>query len=343
MRRPLPRLVTVLGSTLAVAALAVACGSSGRSGFGDGSSGGSSGTFDTDGSFGPGRPDGGDPYANDPPPAWCGPSGQPEPPKPGGTQLCPDDKNKPGCSCNNLGDKAPCWSGLRANRNLGICKDGTTTCQMKNELEKAWGECVGEVLPTSGATKGAAACKCFSQGQWKLSNAMPCLVGYGNGSTYAFSSVVDDKGIARCESLGGPPPAMPPSSWSTSTLKVDCAGTFELCFEIKAGDRGNPQPTDCSLMKKCVKSDYLEANFEQKWGDLGPWVSNDTACAKKFIDTGGYGEMSVIGKSVRCDAVDDGAGNPYVFLRAKYCPVKCTPDSTDPECKNCQQGGSGQF
>jgi hypothetical protein len=53
--------------------------------------------------------------------------------------------------------------------------------------------------------------------------------------------------------------------------------------------------------------------------------------------------MTVLGKSVRCDVVDNGAGQPLVFNRVKYCPGTCTAGSTAPECMNCQQGGSGQF
>jgi hypothetical protein len=55
--------------------------------------------------------------------------------------------------------------------------------------------------------------------------------------------------------------------------------------------------------------------------------------------------MTVVGESVLCDKVDDGAGNAFVFNRVKYCPSKCEggANPTDPECQNCQQGGSGQF
>jgi hypothetical protein len=51
----------------------------------------------------------------------------------------------------------------------------------------------------------------------------------------------------------------------------------------------------------------------------------------------------VIGKSVECDVVDDGAGNPYVFHRTDYCPPSCQDTPDEPGCRECQTGGSGMF
>ena len=55
--------------------------------------------------------------------------------------------------------------------------------------------------------------------------------------------------------------------------------------------------------------------------------------------------MTVLGESVLCDKVDDGAGNAFVFNRVQYCPSKCenAANATDPECVNCKQDGSGVF
>src|SRR5262249_36316580 len=114
-------------------------------------------------------------WANDPPPMWCGPDGGNKPPTPGGTVECPDDKNREGCPCTTEGQMAACWPGLRANRGIGICKDGTTTCITKGETQKVWGPCMGYVLPQPGATKGKEACKCFSAGQWAIANLSPCF------------------------------------------------------------------------------------------------------------------------------------------------------------------------
>ncbi|MBX3191005.1 MAG: hypothetical protein KF819_28675 [Labilithrix sp.] len=345
------------GATAAVALLIVACGSVGSE-FGE--EGPPNPTFG-DGSFNQGQPDGGDPYANDPPPKWCGPMGQPEPPRPGGTADCPDDKNKPGCGCTNVGEEAACWTGLRANRNLGVCKDGVTKCSQISENVKAWGPCVGQVLPTQGATKGKEACRCFSLGQWKLANLSPCFREYcgidpGTGNPcpaanvtgyYAVSTHDDGTGGgAKCTAQAPtPPPALPPGPWTTDTLTVDCAGHFKLCYELKAGNFDAPSASDCTLTKQCVEADYLKENVEQAFPPLDAWVSMDQACAKKWNTTGGYGEMTVVGESVRCDKVDDGAGNAYVFNRVKYCPSICRDpaNASNPECQNCQQGGSGQF
>lgn len=399
------RLVVVLGATLSIVAVSVACGSSDDSTFGNGSSSG--GKFDPDGSFGPGKADGGDPYGNDLPPPLCqAPSSggttsiseccqSPNPPKPpiGGTVECPDDKNKPGCGCTTPGQTAPCWTGLRANRNLGVCHDGTTTCEKATETTYLWGACTGEKLPTPGATKGPEACGCFSKGQWKLANLSPCFMKYcqtndcaansptrtdtnkcqvpgmrgtacdgtngpcecsdanannaggGTNGTWALSTL---KSTGQCpQGLSAtPPPAAPGEAWTSDTLNVDCAGHFKLCYEIKAGDMKNPQASDCSLTGKiCVEADYAQANVEQAFPDLSGWASADSACAAKWSATGGYGEMSVIGISERCDKVDDGAGNAYVFNRIQYCPRKCEngQNPTDPACAGCKPDGSGTF
>jgi hypothetical protein len=344
-----PGFVTVA----AAAAVVVACGSSadesaardtngndpsssgGANGFG-GSSGGSSGSSGFDA---------GDPYANDPAPKWCGPSGQPAPKAVGGTPECPDDKNKPGCPCDKLGEKRECFTGLRVHRNHGVCKDGQTTCVRKNENENAWGACEGEVLPEPGATKGKEACKCFSVGQWKIDNLSPCFVDWGSGP-YGVSTVVDATGDSKCPDIpegSSPPPKAPTSPWSKNTLTADCAGHFKLCYELKAGVFENPSASDCSLAKVCVEADYLKENVEQAFPDLKGWATTTTTCAAKWESIGGYGEMSVVGESVLCDAVDDGAGNAFVFNRVKYCPSTCTAGSTAPECANCQAGGSGTF
>ena len=345
------KVFVVMSSLACTAFVVVACGSDDGSQFKDGDGG--IGAFEQDGAFGDGGPGSdADLYANDPPPKWCGPAGQPEPPQPTGTIECPSDKNKPGCACDNVGEQAPCWTGLRANRNLGVCKDGVTTCKQLSENNKGWGECEGQVLPDVNATKGAAACKCFSQGQWKIANLSPCFIVFDNdevNKTYAVSTAVDGMGVSKCPDVPQGQPAGPVTNpnpvWSTDTLKVDCAGKFKLCYELKAGDFDNPKPTDCSLAKVCVEADYLKENVEQPFPDLGRWNSSDTACAYKWEQSGGYGEMTVIGESVRCDKVDDGNGQPYVFNRVRYCPKLCRDPANAglPECANCQQSGSGTF
>jgi hypothetical protein len=287
-----------------------------------------------------------DHFANDPPPQWCGPkNGTKPPPAPGGTEACPSDKNKPGCACDVVGEKAACWTGLRANRTLGVCKDGVATCTQIDENTRGWGPCEGQVLPVKGETQGKDACKCFSEGQWKIDNVVPCTIDYGSVS-YMVSTVIDSAtGKPKCPEYpaGTTAPTKPTSPWSKASLKVDCAGSYELCYEIKAGDVKNPSTSDCSLAKVCQKAEYLEAGVEQPLGNLPAWVATDTACVAKSRALGGYGEMTVKGLSVHCDAIDDGNGNPYMFLRIGYCPEKCAQNPSLPECKACQQGGSGEF
>ena len=79
-------------------------------------------------------------WATDPPPPVC--QGGTQPPAPGGTPECPDDKNREGCACTTPGATAPCWPGLRKNRNRGQCRDGTTVCQASGEVAARWGGCV---------------------------------------------------------------------------------------------------------------------------------------------------------------------------------------------------------
>lgn len=346
-------LLLAIGMVSVGTVILAACGSTPSSQFGDGKEkeeGTSSGSF--------GNPFGSndaatapdvDLYANDPPPKWCGPTNGPAaPPPPGGTEDCPDDKNKPGCGCGTPGEQAPCWTGLRANRNLGICKDGVTTCLAVNETRNAWGECVGQVLPVVGG-KGKDACRCFSQGEWKLANLTTCFIHTGDPATpqnvYALAAPLDQNNQPLCSAQGNPPFKPPSDTWTADSLNVDCAGHFKLCFELKAGNFDDPKPTDCSLAKVCVEADYEKENVEQAFPPLPSWYSTDTACGYKWEEEGGYGEMTVIGKSVRCDEIDDGSGNSFVFNRVRYCPKKCrsgqNPD--DPECKACQAAGSGKF
>lgn len=284
-------------------------------------------------------------FVNDPPPQYCGPdAGGGSAQNPGGTVECPDDKNREGCPCPEVGMEAACWPGKRANRNHGICKDGTTVCNADPEFGPRWGPCEGYVLPEEGVSAGPEACGCFSSGQWSLTNLSPCIF-TGTNRTYLYSSWLDSNGDIQC---GGPypddmrPPA-PDMAWSQSTLNVDCAGQFRLCFTIKAGDVDDPQPDDCEIMTSCVDVWYGEEGVDQELPDLPAWSSGTSSCARMFYRNGGYGEMSVIGESIECDVVDDGSGNPFVFHRTNYCAPTCLDTPNTPECMGCRTGGSGQF
>jgi hypothetical protein len=162
---------------------------------------------------------------------------------------------------------------------------------------------------------------------------------------YALSTVVGADGKAGCPQITGAPkpPPTPSTPWSKNTLKVDCAGNFKLCYTLKAGDAAAPLATDCVVSETCTSADYAKENVEQAFPDLPAWVGADPVCAKQFQDRGGYGEMSVVGKSVLCDKIDDGTGKAAVFSRVRYCSSACNKNPGLPECANCGQGGSGSF
>jgi hypothetical protein len=280
----------------------------------------------------------------DPPNQWCGPDADapPAPPPLGGSPDCPSDKNLEDCPCSTPGQSAPCWPGLRKNRYVGQCKDGTTLCSPFGEVGNQWGPCVGAVLPDPNATSGPAACDCFSEGQWHIDNLVPYFITYNGGPTIAISTTqAADGGETVYPTVGASepdPPPKPTASWSTDELTVDCAGTFTLCYELKYGNFSNPQPSDCSITGKiCLPATYYStANVAQTFPPLPPWEATaaQSSCAEEFHQNGGYGEMSVLGESVLCEKIDDGAGDSFVFHRIQYCPA------SNP---GCGQDGSGTF
>lgn len=280
-------------------------------------------------------------FAADPPPMFCPLNGMSMMPMlPGGTPDCPDDKNRQGCPCPTQGMTAACWPGLRVNRNLGMCKDGMTTCMAKDAEggSLGWGPCMGYVLPAPGATAGAAACECFSKGTWSLANVSPCFIGSTDMSGGAISTVVGADGKAACPMDVTTAPSSP---WTTDTVNVDCAGNFNLCFTLKAGDGAHPMPTDCTITQICtMATDYPTANMTQAFPPLASWLADSPAaqqCAQQFTDTGGYGEMSVTGTTVDCTMLDK------VFNRVTYCPLACNMPNPPAMCSSCRQDGSGQF
>jgi len=245
-----------------------------------------------------------------------------------------------------VGTTAPCWPGLRANRDRGVCHDGTTTCEDFDEFTGRWGPCMGAVLPDPAATLGPSACRCFSAGRWAIDNLSPCFVDYGTRGVYAVSTYIAGAS-AQCPTLppsASPPPApMAGTDWSTDRLTVDCEGRFHLCYTLKAGNADAPTPSDCTVARVCTETWYTSRDMEQELPPLPSWTSADSSCAQQFRDSGGYGEMSVSGLSVECDPIDDGAGGEYVFNRVNYCPLSCNTDPTGPGCAGCMMGGSGGF
>jgi hypothetical protein len=93
----------------------------------------------------------------------------------------------------------------------------------------------------------------------------------------------------------------------------------------------------------CTEGDYPKENVDTKFPPFPAWKTTDAACAKEFAENGGYGEMTVEGKSVHCEAIDDGMGQPLVFNRVKYCPLHCGSDPKGPGCTDCTVGSSGAF
>jgi hypothetical protein len=275
-------------------------------------------------------------YQNDPPPMTCNTDAGATPPVITGTVECPSDKNLPGCPCDTAGQTAACWTGLRKDRGHGVCHDGMTTCQPTGEAQQlAWGDCIGEQLPTG--TTGKAACECFSGGHWQIDNLSPCFISDGTTTIAIATQVVN--GAPACPDTTGSGFPPPPPVWSKDTLTVDCTGYFKLCYTIKAGDPKNPQPTDCTVVQVCTQDYYKVANMVQPMPDLLGWVSDASAsaCVQQFMNTGGYGEMSVDGQSDLCEKVQK------VFQRVTYCPLSCNDPNPPAECSNCMAGGGGNF
>ncbi|MEM6960556.1 MAG: hypothetical protein AAF550_02290 [Myxococcota bacterium] len=286
---------------------------------------------------------------DDPFPKYCGPDGRVvlEETAIRGTPECPSDKNLPGCSCEHIGEVAACWPGLRAHRNRGICRDGTTVCERAGEFGAAWGPCKGYVLPEEHAKHGAAACGCFSAGTWELDNTSPCVVSYQDGVEWMVSTFVDGAGLARCPTLVEPgllpPQPEPETPWTTHRLTVDCEGQFQLCYSIKSGDAHQPLDSDCLVARSCVEVWYEERNVLQELPPLPGWTADSADCSAEFSERGGYGEMTVLGLSADCVSVDNGAGGAYVFHRVPYCASDCQERPMDPDCLDCAMGGFGTF
>lgn len=283
-------------------------------------------------------------WEDDPPPAYCGPNAEQEATLPGGTRACPDDKNREGCPCDVPGETRACWPGLRVQRNRGQCKDGVAECIDIPEFGPQWGPCEGYVLPGEGFESGPAACECFSRGVWAIDNIVPCIARVDDPGSddpddrlvYLSSTGKDSK----CAS-GNPP--MPETAWSDNRLTVDCAGQFNLCFTLKGGRVDDPQDSDCVLAELCVDVWYPEPNQALELPELPAWNSEDSACGQRFVEVGGYAEMSVQGVSVDCEEVGDGNGGRRVFHRNGYCPLECKDNPDAPGCESCVTGGSGEF
>jgi hypothetical protein len=59
-----------------------------------------------------------------------------------------DAPDQVGCSCPTENTTRPCYPADPSTRNLGVCKDGTQTCNGSGEFA-AWGACMGAVTPVA--------------------------------------------------------------------------------------------------------------------------------------------------------------------------------------------------
>jgi hypothetical protein len=293
-------------------------------------------------------------FINDPPPQTCDGGGKAV--IPGGTPECPNDKNLPGCGCPTEGQTAACWPGYRRHRNRGNCADGQTTCVRTGENTLKWGPCsnytgIDPATKMPVGTTGKAACLCFSGGFWQIDNTSPCFFcsaqGCPTGTTTGAVSTLQ-QGEAGVAANCPPTFALPNQPWSRNRVTADCNGFFKLCYTLKAGDSMNPMPTDCILQQVCTSDHYDGASVDggadvpEEFPPLPAWITSGAQndCARRFVDTGGYAEMSVEGESDECDKV------PYKqFQRVRYCPLRCNDPANRmlPECINCTNGGGGPF
>jgi len=290
-------------------------------------------------------------FAEDPAPDYCGPEDRPRPDPPGGTPECPDDKNREGCPCDVDDGSAECWPGLRVDRNRGVCRDGVAECVPFDEFGYGrWGSCEGYVLPVDGATRGAEACNCFSAGRWDIDNLSPCFIEHSSGQVCAVSTFLDATMTAHCPTGDTWPPEPEAGySFSPNRLLVDCSGEFRLCLTLRAGDGAAPVDTDCVLAETCTEG-WFDApedgvpDHYTEFPDLEPWSNCDARCVRRFIDEGGYAEMSVVGLSEECEEVGT-TEEPLIFNVITYCPLYCNEPAhaDDPECERCGNGASGDF
>lgn len=281
-------------------------------------------------------------------PKWCGPADA-QPPPIGGTDACPSDKNLPGCPCAALDAEAACWTGLRKNRQVGVCHDGRTKC-VAGAAGNVWGACSDEKLPDGNPTNDQAACTCFSTVKWKIDNIAPCIWQDANGY-YAYSTWPASNATPGVEGCGLSDhlarDVQPEKAWSTSTLTTDCPGSFKVCVRLRAGDWTNPSENDCILGQSCVDAKNIKAFEATKLDDLPPWKTVDGVCAKAYetapdTQTPGYAELTVTGKTTTCNAVaSEASDKEHLFKRIPICARICRPgspgyDPSNADCIKCQ-------
>jgi hypothetical protein len=192
------------------------------------------------------------------------------------------------------------------------------------------------------AGASAACTTCVMHGQWALANLSPCIVASPSpdGGPDLVSAVVSTTfagGAVQCPSDLSVAPSTP---WSSDTVKVDCPGHYRFCFTFKAGSAATPSAADCTIVTACAEDDAPQGGVVQTWAPVESWRAASAPaleCARRFQDTGGYGEMSVSGQATGCGSVD------RVVNRVSYCPQRCNFNPSASGCETCGAGGNGVF
>jgi hypothetical protein len=194
----------------------------------------------------------------------------------------------------------------------------------------------GGAAGSTGCQADAAAVSCFVHGSWQIDNLSPCfftVTDADGGMSQGAISTVQSGQQFQCPT---DVTAAPTDSWSTDALTTDCAGHYTLCYTLKTGSAASPQPNDCVVAQACAENDYLTANQLQPWPDLPGWLAtgSQTACAKTFTESGGYGEKSVSGTATGCGQITKLLGT------VSYCPLSCSGPNPPAACASCASGAS---
>ncbi|TNE43121.1 MAG: hypothetical protein EP343_34510 [Deltaproteobacteria bacterium] len=170
-----------------------------------------------------------------------------------------------GCKCTN-GTSRPCGS------SVGACKEGTQTCQ-----KGLWGNCVGQVLPTTEVCNGIDD-NCDGKVDEAYSTlGQACSTGVGECSvTGKWVCGKDEKSVV-CDAQ-----AKPPSKELCDGLDNDCNG--------KVDDNLTPEP--------CGKQDGVCKGSYKKCGGVSGWISCGPGDYLTHAST--YEE-----KETNCDGLDN--------------------------------------
>jgi len=135
-----------------------------------------------------------------------------------------------GCVCSPSAVE-PCYTGAAATRGIGICTDGTWTC---NAAGTSWGACLGEVLPGSETCLTSVDDDCDGQVNEQGGTGCSCTPDsekacYG-GPVGTANVGLCKSGTQKCDSMGtgyGPctGDVVPSDDICTDALDNDCNGT----------------------------------------------------------------------------------------------------------------------